>query len=121
MLLLMKDHDRLVYSTDTGRVCAECQKPVADCVCVASRDKILGDGAVRVSRESKGRKGKTVTIITGLPLPHTELKKLEKALKARCGSGGTTKDGVIEIQGDVRDLVLLELQKRGFSVKVAGG
>jgi len=118
----MKDHDRLVYSTDTGRVCTHCQQPIADCACAeASKDRILGDGNVRVSRESRGRKGKTVTVITGLPLPHSELKKLEKALKARCGTGGTTKDGIIEIQGDARDMVLLELQARGFSVKLSGG
>jgi len=74
-----------------------------------------------VGRETKGRKGKGVTIITGVPLAHEEMQALATLLKKRCGSGGTLKDGVIEIQGDHRDLVVEELQKRGWNVKRAGG
>src|SRR4029079_1372192 len=81
----------------------------------------VGDGNVRVGRETKGRKGKGVTIVTGVPLAHAEMQALATHLKKRCGSGGTLKDGVIEIQGDHRDLVVEELQKRGWNVKRSGG
>ena len=76
---------------------------------------------MRVGRETKGRKGKGVTIITGVPLAHAEMQALATHLKKRCGSGGTLKDGIIEIQGDHRDLVVEELQKRGWNVKRSGG
>jgi translation initiation factor 1 len=79
------------------------------------------DGIVRVSRSTSGRKGKGVTLITGVPLEGNALKNLAKQLKQRCGSGGTLKDGVIEIQGEHRDLLVEELQKHGWSVKKAGG
>ena len=81
----------------------------------------LGDGIVRVGRETKGRKGKAVTTITGLPLDAIALKALAKELKARCGTGGTVKDGVVEIQGEHRDLLMAELQKRGFKPRRSGG
>ena len=80
-----------------------------------------GDGTVRVSRETKGRKGKGVTLISGVPLGAEALAALTKELKQRCGSGGTVKDGMIEIQGDHRDRLLVELQSRGYRVKMAGG
>jgi translation initiation factor 1 len=80
-----------------------------------------GDGVVRVSRETKGRKGKGVTLVTGVPLGGDDLKDLAKKLKRRCGSGGTVKDGVIEIQGDHRDAVIAELSGFGWTVKKAGG
>ena len=80
-----------------------------------------GDGTVRVSRETKGRKGKGVTLISGVPLGAEALAALTKELKQRCGSGGTVKDGMIEIQGDHRDRLLGELQSRGYRVKMAGG
>jgi translation initiation factor 1 len=79
------------------------------------------DGVVRVLRETKGRKGKGVTIITGVPLAGDALKALAKTLKARCGSGGTIKDGVIEIQGDHRDALIPLLELHGWTVKRAGG
>jgi translation initiation factor 1 len=79
------------------------------------------DGIVRIHRETKGRKGKGVTLLTGIPLPAEELKTLAKSLKQKCGTGGTVKDGVIEIQGDQRQLLLAELQKLGWKVKLAGG
>ena len=80
-----------------------------------------GNGAVRVSRETKGRKGKGVSLISGVPLGAEALAALAKELKQRCGTGGTVKDGVIEIQGDHRDRLIEELQSRGHRVKRAGG
>ena len=110
-----------VYSTGHGRMCPACGKPVADCVCRRKKAAQEGDGIVRVGRETKGRKGKGVTVITGAPLDETGLKELGKQLKARCGAGGTVKDGVIEIQGDHRDVLIEELRKRGWTVKRTGG
>lgn len=110
----------LVYSTEFGRMCPGCGRPQDACVCGEAAVP-AGDGVVRVSRETKGRKGKGVTLITGVPLAGEELKALAKVLKARCGTGGTVKDGVIEIQGDHRDLLLEELRKKGWTVKKAGG
>lgn len=110
----------LVYSTDAGRLCPECSQPLAACIC--SKTAIPeGDGIARVRRESKGRGGKTVTTITGVPLAEAELKELASALKRRCGTGGALKDGVIEIQGDHVQLLLDELVKRGFKAKKSGG
>ena len=76
---------------------------------------------MRVGRETKGRKGKAVTVVTGLTLDAVALKALAKDLKSRCGTGGTIKDGVIEIQGEHRDLLMEELQKRGYKVRRSGG
>ena len=110
----------LVYSTEFGRACPGCQQPVDQCSC--NQDTLPeGDGIVRVSRESKGRGGKVMTLVTGVPLTGAELKTLAKELKKKCGVGGALKDGVIEIQGDQRDLLVSELSKRGFTVKKAGG
>lgn len=112
----------LVYSTETGRSCPDCGKPQASCICkqLAAAAK-LGSGQVRVARETKGRAGKGVTVIHGLPLLPDALADLAKALKQRCGSGGSVVDGVIEIQGEHRDTVLAELLKRGFAAKRSGG
>lgn len=108
----MKDkNSKLVYSTETGRVKDE--KPKADIP--------VGDGIVRVRRETAGRNGKGVTTISGLPLAEAALKDLAKALKVSCGVGGSVKDGVIEIQGDQREKIKAELEKRGYQVKLAGG
>ena len=110
----------LVYSTESGRTCPTCGQPVADCRC-GPAEPPAGDGIVRVSRETKGRKGKGVTLISGLALPEKDLKTLAKKLKAKCGTGGTVKDFVIEIQGDQRDTLVPELEKLGYTVKRAGG
>ncbi len=111
-----------VYSTETGRVCPECGQPVAGCLCKRQRAGApTTDGIVRIRRETKGRNGKGVTLIDGLPLTAEELNKLAKALKARCGTGGTVKDGIIEIQGDHRALLQQQLQQSGYKVKIAGG
>lgn len=111
----------LVYSTESGRLCPGCGEPKTECRCKTEESIPSGDGIVRVSRETKGRKGKGVTLVTGIPLVEKDLKALAKKLKAKCGTGGTVKDGVIEIQGDQRDLLVTELQKQGYTVKKAGG
>ena len=114
-------NSRLVYSTAHGRMCPKCGWPVDNCAC-SKKDSIpKGDGIVRVGRETKGRKGKGVTIITGIPLAGEELKRLASELKNKCGTGGTVKDGVIEIQGDHRDMLVSELIKRGYKAKKSGG
>jgi len=110
----------LVYSTDAGRMCPECRQPVAQCVCkeLAKNAVPAGDGIVRVSRETKGRGGKAVTLVKGVAVDAAALDQLGKAA---CGSGGTVKDGVIEVQGDHVDRVMAALQKLGHKVKRAGG
>ncbi|OMH38064.1 translation initiation factor Sui1 [Motiliproteus sp. MSK22-1] len=110
----------VVYSTEFGRMCPGCSQPVDECIC-SNASAPGGDGKVRVSRETKGRKGKGVTLITGLPLDAAEMKTLAKQLKQRCGTGGAVKDGVIEIQGEQRDILVEELNKRGFQAKKSGG
>jgi translation initiation factor 1 len=111
-----------VYSTEQGRLCPGCSQPVAKCQCkAAQKQQVKGDGKVRVSRETKGRKGKGVSLISGLPLNEEELKKLAASLKQQCGTGGTVRDGVIEIQGDHRDKLLKLLQDQGYNAKLAGG
>jgi translation initiation factor 1 len=112
----------LVYSTETGRMCPDCRKPLSECVCkTAAKAKPAGDGNVKVSRESKGRGGKTVTLVRGLPLGADELAALGKQLRSACGSGGTVKDGVLEIQGDHCERVMAELTKLGHKPKRTGG
>src|SRR5438045_977450 len=97
----------LVYSTDAGRMCPACRRPIAQCICKqAAVASPASDGIVRVSRETKNRGGKTVTIVRGLPLTEDALGKLAKQLKAACGSGGTVKDGAVEVQGDHCDKVM---------------
>ena len=110
----------LVYSTDAGRHCPDCAQPVAGCIC-GQPQVPDGDGIARVRRESKGRGGKTVTTISGVPLAGEPLKELASALKKRCGTGGALKDGVIEIQGEHVELLIAELEKRGFKAKKSGG
>ena len=110
-----------MYSTDAGRMCPACRQPVAQCVCKQTIAVPVGDGVVRVSRETKGRGGKAVTLVKGLALASDELTELGKRLKAACGSGGTVKDGVIEIQGDHSDKVVALLKAQGHTVKRAGG
>jgi translation initiation factor 1 len=116
-----EDRSRTVYSTTHGRMCPTCGRPAAQCACRASPRAPRGDGIVRVRREVQGRNGKTVTTIAGIPLPQDDLRGLASELKRRCGTGGSAKDGVIEIQGDHRDVLIAELEARGFTVKRAGG
>lgn len=113
---------RLVYSSAAGRMCPVCGYPTSGCRCSKkAAGKPRGDGRVRVERQTRGRKGKGVCLITGLPLNDEEIEKLARELKQTCGTGGTVKDGVIEIQGDHRDVLVEALKKRGYEAKKAGG
>jgi translation initiation factor 1 len=111
----------LVYSTEAGRMCPDCRQPVAQCTCKAQAALPQGDGVVRVSRETKGRGGKAVTLVKGVLLDAAGLTELGKKLKNACGSGGTVKDGVIEVQGDHCERVVELLKAQGHTVKRAGG
>jgi translation initiation factor 1 len=111
----------LVYSTDLGTTCPECRAPITACVCRQRQPPPAQGAVVRVGRETRGRKGAGVTVITGVPLPGAQLAALASRLKKRCGSGGTVKGGSIEIQGDHRDTLLEELRSLGWTVKRAGG
>jgi len=113
---------RLVYSTGAGRLCPDCGQPKGTCRCGARRAAPAGPkGPVRVARETQGRGGKGVTVISGLGLAPTELEALARELKQRCGSGGRVLDGRIEIQGEHRDALVAELARRGIEAKRAGG
>ncbi|MTD25787.1 stress response translation initiation inhibitor YciH [Erwinia sorbitola] len=105
------DNSRLVYSTETGRI----EEPKV----AVQRPK--GDGIVRIQRQTSGRKGKGVCLISGIDLDDSELNKLTAELKKKCGCGGALKEGIIEIQGDKRDLLKTLLEAKGFKVKLAGG
>ena len=112
----------LVYSTESGRTCPTCRQALTACTCRAqAAQAVIGDGRVRVGRNSKGRGGKVVSEIRGLPLAADALNALAKQLKALCGTGGTCKDGVIEIQGDHVDRLVAHLQQAGYAAKRTGG
>ena len=102
---------RLVYSTETGRI-----KQHSD-----PSPQIQTDGIIRIRRETKGRKGKGVTTVSGFDLGANKIKSIAKQLKKACSTGGTVKNGVIEIQGDHRDKLKQQLDKMGYQVKLAGG
>jgi translation initiation factor 1 len=111
----------LVYSTEVGRICSACRLALGACICkTTAKAAIIGDGAVRVSRQTKGRGGKSVTLIKGLALDAVDLALLGKQLRTACGSGGTVKDGTIEVQGDHCELVMEVLRKHGHSAKLIG-
>ena len=111
----------IVFSTEFGKMCPDCFQPIKACICKQQKPIEKGDGIVRIGHETKGRKGKGVTTITGLALNQVELKKLSKHLKSQCSSGGTIKEGTIEIQGDHRPGIAKELEKKGWTVKLTGG
>lgn len=111
MVQLKMSENRLVYSTQTGRIQNKEQR----------KPSIVTDGVVRIRRETKGRKGKGMTTVTGLDLPEKELKDLCSQLKKLCGTGGALKSGIIEIQGDNRDKIKATLEQLGHNVKLAGG
>lgn len=112
----------LVYSTDGGRMCPDCRRVLAECVCMThAKARPAGDGVARVMRETKGRGGKSVTIVKGLLLDPDALALLGKQLRTACGSGGTVKDGVIEVQGDHCERIVEALKKAGHGAKRAGG
>jgi translation initiation factor 1 len=118
---------RLVYSTDSGHICPKCRKPSSNCNCgkkwkkSPSQPPLEPDGIIRIRRETKGRKGKTVTAVFGFELGDSDLKALAKLLKRHCGSGGSVKDGVVVIQGDHREAVKGLLAAQGYKTKIAGG
>jgi translation initiation factor 1 len=113
----------IVYRSDVGRICPGCRRPIAQCACKDQRGKsVRADaGVVRVARQTQGRGGKAVTLITGLPLGDEALMTLAGELKRRCGSGGTVREGAIEIQGEHRDTLVSELIRRGYAARRAGG
>jgi len=104
-----------------GGLCPNCRRPVRECVCPKGVPGTAKPAAVRVGRETKGRAGRGVTTVSGLALPQAELAELAAKLKKRCGSGGTLRDGVIEIQGEHRDTIVAELSKLGWQAKKSGG
>lgn len=104
-------NSRLVYSTETGRI----DEPKA------ATERPKGDGIVRIQRQTSGRKGKGVCLITGIDADDATLAKIAAELKKKCGCGGSVKEGVIEIQGDKRDLIKTLLEAKGMKVKLAGG
>lgn len=112
---------RPVYSTELGRLCPDCGRALAQCVCRAAAAVPAGDGIARIRLETKGRKGKGVTVIAGLPLDAVALARLGQQLRQRCGTGGTVRDGLIEVQGDHRDTVIAELTRQGFKTRRVGG
>jgi translation initiation factor 1 len=119
---------RLIDLLNIGGICPKCDKPHSQCTCSKNPPppsktppRLQGDGIVRVGRETKGRRGKGVTTISGLPLDQDGLLGLAAKLKNRCGSGGTVKDDRIEIQGDHRETAIAELEKLGYKVKRTGG
>ena len=114
-------NSRIVYSTGVGSLCPNCRRPVRECVCPKGAPGTAKPATVRVGRETQGRAGKGVTTITGLPLSLAEIETLATKLKKRCGSGGTVREGVIEIQGDHRDVIVAELNKMGWPAKRSGG
>ena len=115
-----RSQSTLVYSTDGGGTCRQCLRPLTGCVCKANKPAPPADAVVRISRETKGRKGAGVTVISGLPLSTPELQALAKQLKKKCGVGGAIKSGVVELQGDQRELAKSLLQDR-WTVKISGG
>lgn len=117
-----RDGGGIVYTTGVGARCPNCLRPIRECVCKkGAPGKTASDGVVRVSRETQGRKGRGVTVISGLGLPSDQLEALATELKKRCGSGGSVENGRIEIQGEHRDRLVEELAKRGFKARRAGG
>ena len=116
-----RDKGGLVYSTEFGRLCPQCHRPLKECVCGQHRPQSVGDGIVRLHRVTKGRGGKAVTLVRGVSLPGKELNALARELKQKCGVGGALKGDVIEVQGDQRAVIKTELEKRGYTVKIAGG
>lgn len=117
--MIKKKH--IVYSTDKGRFCPNCTQPIDRCKCKTNNQIGTTDGIVRLQRQTKGRAGKPVVIITGLGLAPAELKKLSKKLKSKCGVGGSIEESNILIQGDKRELIKTELESMGFTVKISGG
>lgn len=121
---MKKNNSDFVFSTTESSNCPECFQPIANCICTkkAADTATSKSDVVRVCMSTKGRKGKGVSVVEGLTLPQKQLKDLAKKLKQKCGTGGTAKDGVIEIQGDQRDILVEMLKKMGYKdTKKSGG
>jgi len=122
---MKNDNSHLVYSTETGRMCPNCGRPLKKCGCrnkhASSSADSRVDGILRIKRETKGRGGRTVTTISGFDENEDVVKQLAARLKTLCGTGGSAKNGLIMIQGDHREAVKTELEKQGFKTKLAGG
>jgi translation initiation factor 1 len=115
-------NSRLVYSTEAGRICPVCARPLGACICRKKQaSSVPADGIIRIRREVKGRGGKTMTVTSGFQLDGDGLQTLAAELKRRCGAGGSVKDGEILIQGDHRESVLAVLKQNGFAAKLSGG
>jgi translation initiation factor 1 len=112
---------RIIYSTGIGSLCPNCRRPVRECVCPKGAPGAAKPSVIRVGRETQGRAGKSVSTVTGLPLSVADIEALATKLKKRCGSGGTVRNGIIEIQGDHRDAIVAELTKMGWQAKRSGG
>ncbi|MBN2723821.1 MAG: hypothetical protein JXR95_07115 [Deltaproteobacteria bacterium] len=117
---MVKENEKVtVWTSDEGRVCPVCSKAVLSCICQSAKSSvILGDGRVVIKLETNKRRGKDVTVISGLPMNESQLKSFSRLLKKKCGAGGTVKNGIIEIQGDKRDSVKSEVIESGFNPKV---
>jgi translation initiation factor 1 len=112
---------RIIYSTGLGSLCPNCRRPVRECVCPKGAPGAAKPSSATVGRETQGRAGKGVTTVSGLPLSAAAIEALATKLKKRCGSGGTVRNGVIEVQGDHRDAIVAELIKMGWQAKRSGG
>ncbi|MBN1895457.1 stress response translation initiation inhibitor YciH [bacterium] len=111
------DHSKLVYSTDSGRICPDCGHPADRCACKSMKKPAALIGKITVRRENAGPQKKPVTVISGLPLSGQGLESFASELKRLLGTGGTAKDGRILIQGDKTAAVISILEKKGYSVK----
>ena len=120
MVKKLKSNLGVVYSTEHGKICPNCGNPPPKCTCKQGQVIPQGDGVVRVSKETKGRKDKGVSLVAGLPLSDKDLRVLAKRLKQKCGTGGTVKNGVIEIQGDHRQTLKEAVEGQGYKVKLVG-
>lgn len=115
-----KNNARLVYSTETAGKCPLCGWPLRDCRCSArhvAKEPVPARVVAKLRMEKKGRGGKTVTVVYGLPQNTEFLKELSQELKRACGAGGTIVEGGVELQGDLRERVRDVLVKRGYAVK----
>jgi translation initiation factor 1 len=110
---------RVVYSTGKGRMCPRCGWPDANCQCSSRRasEPVPSRIVAKLRMEKKGRGGKMVTVVDGLPRNDAFLKELAQELKRTCGTGGTVTDGAIELHGDLRDRLREVLAQKGFAVK----